>query len=145
MGDLHLDLALGIRLLHVIAAAVAVGAPVALALVVRASPEPRVLEALVARAERWQWIALGVLVATGVGNLGALGEAIPDAGSNWGRTLFVKLGFVVALLAVSAVRTFVIAGQSLATVATGRLAAWYGITGALGAAILALAVVLAHG
>ncbi|MCK9486491.1 MAG: hypothetical protein M0R73_07295 [Dehalococcoidia bacterium] len=145
MGELHLDLALGVRLLHVLAAVVAVGAPVALALVIRAGPEPRVVEALVARAERWQWVALAVLVATGVGNLGALGDAIPDAGSAWGRTLFAKLGFVLALLAVSAVRTFVIAGHSLSSVPTGRLAGWYGGTGALGAVIVVLAVVMAHG
>ncbi len=142
---MDLDLSLAVRAVHVLAAAVAVGAPVALFLVIRAGPAQQVVESLMGRAERWQWTALGVLVATGVGNLAALGEAIPDTGTAWGQMFFAKLGFVLLLLVVSAVRTFVIAGESMATVPANRLAAWYGVTAAAGLAVLLLAVVLAHG
>lgn len=139
------DASLAVRLLHVLAAAVVVGAPIALALVIRARPAPEVVESLVGSAERWQWGALGVIVATGVGNIAALGEGLPDPSSAWGRTLVAKLAVVLVLLLASAVRTFVVAGHSLATVESGRLAAWYAATGILGGVVLGLAVVLAHG
>lgn len=138
-------MSLAIRAVHVVAAAFAVGAPVALFMVVRAGPASDLVEGLVRSVERTHWVALATLVATGVGNLGALGEAISDPGTGWGQTFLAKMGFVLLLLVVSAVRTFVIAGQSMATVAPNRLAAWYGVTGVAGMAVLLLAVVLAHG
>lgn len=135
---------LGVRTLHVVSAALAVGIPVALALVVHARPDPAVVERLVTPAERMQWVALAFLVASGIGNLAVFGGDFP--GGEWATVLFTKLGFVFALVIVSAVRTFFIA-----SVASGpprhleRLGAWYGVTGAFGIVILGLAEVLAHG
>src|ERR1700694_3622577 len=51
-------------------------------------------------AERYEWIfwaAIGLQVMTGVGNLGAFGEALPPPASGWGTKLIVKLVAVLAL------------------------------------------------
>lgn len=142
--ELTLDATLAVRVLHVIAATLAVGIPVALALVVAARPEPEVVERLVTPAERAQWGALAVLVATGVGNLAAFEGNFP--GGDWETVLFTKLGFVFALLVVSAVRTFVIAGlASRPAPHVRRLGGWYLATAGLGVLIVGLAEVLAHG
>lgn len=138
-----MDVTLGVRMLHVTAATLAVGIPVALALVLYARPEPEVVERLVTPSERVQWSALAVLVATGVGNL-AVFETFP--GGHWPTTLFTKLGFVFALLVVSAVRTFFIANLARGSERhVGRLAGWYLLTATLGVIAVLLAEVLAHG
>ena len=51
------------------------------------------------------WDAIGVVVATGAGNLGALAPAVPPTDTTWGRTLAVKLGGVAALVIGSIVQT----------------------------------------
>lgn len=147
---MELDATLGVRALHVLAATLAVGIPVGLSFVLAAGPAPDVVERLVWRAERVQWVALGVLLATGVGNLAAFGDGLPDVSSSWARVLFVKLGFVLLLLVVSAVRTFVIAGIRTRSApgrgaTRGTLGRWYAGTGGLGMAIVGLAIALAHG
>lgn len=139
-----MDVTLGVRMLHVCAATLVVGIPVALALVLYARPQPAVVERLVTSSERVQWSALAVLVATGVGNLAVFEGDYP--GGRWPATLFTKLGFVFALLVVSAVRTFFIAGLTSAPEhSVRRLAAWYLVTATLGVVIVLLAEVLAHG
>lgn len=140
-----IDVHLAVRTLHVVSATVVVGVPAALALVLRARPAPEVVERLVGNAERLQWIALALLVATGIGNLLAFGDALPDPGSDWSRVLFAKFGVVLLLLLLSAVRTFVIAAQRLSAVHHRRLGAWYGATALAGGAVVVLAEVLAHG
>jgi hypothetical protein len=43
-------------------------------------------------AERYEWIfwaAIGLQVMTGVGNLGAFGEALPASASGWGMKLIL--------------------------------------------------------
>jgi len=142
---LAIDLHLGVRTLHVVAAMFAVGVPAGLALVLRAHPAPEVVERLVADAERLQWIVLAILVATGVGNLAAPGEGTPEPSSQWGRVLIAKLGLVLLLLVLSAVRTFVIATQRMRAVHQQRLGTWYGVTAAVGVCVAVLAEVLAHG
>jgi hypothetical protein len=100
-------------------------------------------------AERYEWIfwgAIGLQVMTGVGNLGAFGDAVPAPGSAWGTKLVVKLLAVLALAVLSVPRTLVVAVMA----AEGRplprvLPALYAGTTAYVVGILGLAVWLAHG
>jgi uncharacterized membrane protein len=52
------------------------------------------------------WATMGVMVVTGVGNLGALGA--PGPGTRWGTVLTGKLLVVLAFVLASAVRTFTV-------------------------------------
>ncbi|MEA2633739.1 MAG: hypothetical protein QOH92_506 [Chloroflexota bacterium] len=100
-------------------------------------------------AERYEWIfwaAIGLQAMTGVGNLGAFGDALPASASGWGTKLIVKLVAVLALAVLSVPRT-------LAVVAMGGtkrpqpdlLSALYGGTAIFVIGIAGLAVWLAHG
>ena len=100
-------------------------------------------------AERYEWIfwaAIGLQAMTGVGNLGAFGDALPASASGWGTKLIVKLVAVLALAVLSVPRT-------LAVVAMGGtqkphpdlLSALYGGTAIFVVGIAGLAVWLAHG
>jgi hypothetical protein len=100
-------------------------------------------------AERYEWIfwaAIGLQVMTGVGNLGAFGEALPSSASAWGVKLIVKLVAVLALAVLSVPRTLAVvamAGQGQPH--PGLLSAYYGGTAAMVLGIAGLAVWLAHG
>jgi hypothetical protein len=100
-------------------------------------------------AERYEWIfwaAIGLQAMTGVGNLGAFGDALPASASGWGTKLIVKLVAVLALAVLSVPRT-------LAVVAMGGtkrpqpdlLSALYGGTAIFVIGIAGVAVWLAHG
>jgi len=88
------------------------------------------------------WGAAGLLVLTGVGNLGALG-VVPARGSRWGDLFAVKIGAVVLLLALSMARTMAVARARGAPSRFLRVA--YGCTAGLLAGIASLGVQLAHG
>jgi len=100
-------------------------------------------------AERYEWIfwaAIGLQVMTGVGNLGAFGDALPASASGWGTKLIVKLVAVLALAVVSVPRTLVVvtmAGEERPR--PGLLSALYGGTTAIVVGIAGLAVWLSHG
>jgi hypothetical protein len=100
-------------------------------------------------AERYEWIfwaAIGLQVMTGVGNLGAFGEALPSSASGWGTKLIVKLVAVLALAVISVPRTLaVVAMAGGKTARPDLLSAFYGGTTALVVGIAGLAVWLAHG
>lgn len=138
-----MDVTFAVRSLHVLAATLAVGIPIGLALVLHARPEPAVVERLVTPVERAQWVALALLLVTGIGNLQAFEGVLPEG--DWTVVLYAKLGVVVALLLISAVRTFLIAGIASRSVPLRRLEAWYALTGAAGLLVVILAEVLAHG
>lgn len=140
-----MDVHLLLRVVHVVTAAGVVGIPVTLAVVLRSNPAPDVIARLGGPMERLQWSALGVMVATGVGNLAALGGELPSFDSQWGRTLTIKLAMVLGLLVVSAIRTFVVATHSMPRATPERLSDWYAITGATAVAVLVAAELLAHG
>lgn len=96
------------------------------------------------------WAGAGVLVATGVGNLGALAPAVPGPGTAWGRPLALKLLAVLGLLVGSVPRTLAVVrwlGDPPARppAAARRLRACYGATTAYLLLVVALAEVLAHG
>ncbi|MEA5388151.1 hypothetical protein VB779_14625 [Haloarculaceae archaeon H-GB11] len=88
--------------------------------------------------------ALGVMVVTGVGNLGALGG--PGPGTHWGRVFAVKLVVVLGVVVGSFVRTMaVVKLRERGQAATALLRRTYGATAALLLFVVVLAEVLAHG
>lgn len=141
-----------IRWFHVAAMAVAFGGAGLMSLLTFARPGIRAAE-LVRIAtvyERAFWAAAGVLVMTGVGNLGVFGAQLPSRDSAWGITLLAKLALVVALMLVSLPRTLVVAQLGALEDDTPArigplLARLYLLT--LGALVVvsALAVRLSHG
>ncbi|WP_276270800.1 CopD family protein [Haloarcula litorea] len=138
---------LAVRTLHVLAVAVLVGGTAALWYGYRSGALSTLAPA---RTYEWLfWGALGVVVLTGVGNLGALGP--PGPGTDWGRTLLLKLLVVLAVVLGSAVRTLAVVrtadGSALRPEAghPGPFARAYGATAGALAALVVLAEVLAHG
>jgi uncharacterized membrane protein len=106
----------------------------------------------VAIAYEWMfWAAVGIAVATGVGNLGLKGDGLLAASTGWGTALSIKLVLVLTLLAMSLVRSnVVIRLKQLSESLDHRrtpivLAILYGLTTAalFGAAWIGLG--LAHG
>jgi uncharacterized membrane protein len=100
--------------------------------------------------ERYEWLfwgSLALIVATGVGNLGAYGEGLPGPETAWGQQLQSKVGLVVLLMLTSMVRTFTVVRLSKggAEARRGALRNLYGVTALLGVLIVALAELLAHG
>jgi putative copper export protein len=101
----------------------------------------------VARGYEWLfWAAAGVLVMTGVGNLGAFGSGLPEPDTRWGTTLVVKLSSVFVLIVLSVPRTLAVGALVRERPATARrLGFFYGVTAAALALILGIAILLAHG
>lgn len=105
----------------------------------------------VAQTYEWLfWLAVGLLVMTGVGNLGAFGEAVPDRETAWGGKLVVKLAAVGAFALFSLARTLLVIILGAATdrgaSAQRKVLQWaYAGTVLLAAAIVGVAVSLAHG
>ena len=141
-----------IRLLHVAAMATAFGGAVTvLALSTRPGADSAVAVVNVAmRYEFLFWAAAGVLAMTGIGNLAAFGAALLGPATNWGATLLLKLGSVLALIVLSLPRTLAVARIGASTGGIGQssittLRNLYAATSGAFAVILALAVWLAHG
>lgn len=88
------SLHLAIRTVHVLAMALLVGGAAGLWAAARRTPDD--LHALATGYEWLFWAALGVLVLTGVGNLGALGA--PGPATRWGQVLLAKLALVTAFV-----------------------------------------------
>ena len=153
----HHFLSLVIRWLHVGAMAAALGG--ALLLLLLAADAQHEHEAghdgfLLRTAEAYEWLfwaAVGLLVATSVGNLGTLGDDLPESTTVWGRKLLVKLLGLLALLVLSLLRTGVVARLTTARTLIlsdggyAALGALYAGTALLLLTVLALAVSLAHG
>ena len=139
-----------IRWLHVTAMATAFGGAVT---VFALSTRPGVdsANAVVAVAVRYEWLfwaAAGVLAMTGIGNLAAFGAALLGPATDWGMTFLLKLGSVLALVVLSLPRTLAVARMSAGPVAPSVVIAvrnLYGATTGAFAAILAMAIWLAHG
>lgn len=153
---------LAIRVVHLLAMALALGGAV---LTWEFCRRPGVSDATALAAaagyERTFWAAVGLLVATGVGNLGSLVPAVPagDLGrfgpplptldTRWGTAFAVKLFAVVALLALSQIRTLVVHRYRRADEIPERnrriLRASYALTAIWLAGIVVLGEVMAHG
>ena len=138
--------ATAVRTLHVLAAAVAVGGALLVGIVVRDADSPtdrRSARRVAAGYERLFWGSFGVLVATGVGNLGVLAPAVP--GGSWGATFAVKLLVVLAVLVGSLVRTLAVSRCRERDASTDALAPAYVLTTVSLSVVVVLAEVLAHG
>jgi uncharacterized membrane protein len=134
---------LAVRWLHLLAATVVVGGSLTTWLVLSAD---RVGVVAVARRYEWLfWAAVGTLVMTGVGNLGAFAPTLP--GGQWRTTLDAKLGVFVLVLWGSALRTTFLSRLEPEPTATARrrLRRAYAATAAGFLVLLTLAAVLAHG
>jgi putative copper export protein len=141
-----------IRWLHVAAMATAFGGAITvLALSARPGIDPTGAAIAVAMRYEWMfWAAAGVLAMTGIGNLAAFGAALLGPATNWGATLMLKLGSVLALVVLSLPRTLAVARISAssrqdAQGSLNTLRNLYGATTGAFAVILALAIWLAHG
>jgi hypothetical protein len=114
----------------------------------RRRAERRMLLELMQAYEWTSWAAIGFIVMTGVGNLGHFGESLPERDSEWGREFTLKLGLVGAFLAISAVRSLSVALEQLRPESRrglpSGLQGLYGATAVLVAAIVGVAVALAH-
>ena len=155
--------------LHILAALVWIGSMAFLGLVLVPTLRERafqsvstdLLQRLGMRFRPVGWIALGLLIVTGVANVGLRfgWPAFHDAafwGGPWGQTLAIKLGLVAVTLLMSAVHDFYV-GPRAATLMTERpdapdtlrmrsAARWMGrLTLLIALAILALAVTLPRG
>jgi len=141
----HQSVALVIRWLHVAAMATILGGAVLLSWLAVRGARTTIVEVAV-RYEQLFWAALGIIVMTGVGNLGAFGLALPAPATNWGGTFIVKITAVVLLVALSLPRSLVVARMAGGADAHATTIRWlYGGTAGAVAVIAALAVWLAHG
>ena len=101
--------------------------------------------------EKWFWLALGLQVISGVGNLGAFGANLPTSDTEWGRSFLWKLGIVLIFVLVSMVRTMFIVlfdnadGVALRAGLARVLSVTYAGTALILLGALWLAVALAHG
>ncbi|MCT9094422.1 hypothetical protein [Haloarchaeobius sp. HME9146] len=151
----HQATALLVRLLHLLAVTVLVGGAVVVWLAFRRDSRDtddadRTAEHLLPTAASYEWLfwgALGVVVMTGVGNLGALAPAVPTTETRWGAVLALKLAVLLGFVLFSMAR-------SLAVVRVRRLGLpgseatltrAYGLTAGVLVLLLSLAEVLAHG
>lgn len=101
------------------------------------------------RYERLFWPAAGIVVLTGVGNVGAMAPAVPGPGTDWGSTFAVKIAAVIVFLVGSMLRTALvwaihrdpktaIGDAAVIRVAYAATTVWLG-------GVVVLAVVVAHG
>jgi hypothetical protein len=154
--DAHL-LSLAIRWVHVASMALALGgALLVCGLSVGDRPDRLPLDQLLLGvAVRYEWLfwgALGLLVITGLGNIGYVAAAVPEPRPAWSHTLAVKLVAVLGLMAFSLVRTLVVVRLRTASPSSmsappsrGLLQTLYATTALALASILGLAIWLAHG
>jgi hypothetical protein len=144
---------LSIRWLHVAAMAISFGGAVTLFALSARTKNGALDAALVDVALRYEfmfWLAAGILVMTGIGNLAAFGSGLPQSRTDWGTTFALKLGFVIVLIFLSLPRTLAIVrlrqrSRVLTAALQSRLRTMYGGTGTAFAIALGLAVWLAHG
>lgn len=151
-----LSISLVIRTVHVVAMALAVGGAVLTWGILREAtrstrPTEGVKVVVLARTYEWVfWGAFGLLVMTGVGNLGSIAPAVPAPGTRWGTVLLVKLLVILALLALSVPRTLAVCRHGGGAPQAGpdgldRLRQAYGVTAVALLAVVVLAMVIAHG
>src|SRR5437773_1319667 len=97
------------------------------------------------------WFAIGLVVMTGIGNLGVFGVHIPAPTYAWGTMLSIKLVAVAVLILGSLIRTLLVCnllanrGRQLNQNGRKTLKILYCGTATLTSFILLLAISLAHG
>lgn len=152
-GASPVSLSLLIRLIHVASVLFLLGGSIC-PLRLSSLPQEKRASRFLSLSEKYEkssWVAIGVLVMTGVGNAGAFGEALPDRQTPWGRTFMIKLVGVLLFFAFSQIRTFFIFRMKVAYAEDVTLFLpktvhlLYPATALFIAAILTLALFLAHG
>ena len=141
----HHQIALALRWLHVAAMAAILGGGLLVSWLAVGDPDERFVVRVAARYEQVFWGGIGILVMTGVGNLGAFDLALPSPATSWGGIFMAKLWSVGALVALSLPRSLAVARIVMAGGSAGALRWLYPTTTVLIASIAALAVWLAHG
>jgi putative copper export protein len=155
MEHISFQLWFAVRYVHVASIAILTGGAL-LVYIVCALRRPAPPEAALTMAAAYEWVfwlIAGVTIATGVSNLGLKGAGLPGAETQWGKALLVKLGGVLFLLVLSAVRAdYVVrcqaAGIDVALDAervNRVLRALYGLTTAVLLGAVWLGLGLAHG
>lgn len=143
-----------VRGIHVLGMSLLVGGAVFTWKILRWSSESyseRIDQKILDVAVGYEWVfwgAMGVMVMTGVGNLGALAPAIPRPDTVWGLTLLSKLLAVLGLVIGSLPRTILVARYRHNAVDddwSRSLRYSYSVTALYLCGVLALAEVLAHG
>lgn len=136
-----------VRWLHVLAMAVVTGGAVLTWATVRfpVAGDPPI--GVVVAYEWLFWTGMGVLVMTGIGNLGSLAPVLPRPGTPAGSLLAVKLPFVLLVLIGSVPRTLAVERirRTPDPPTTVSLGTPYGLTSIGLVGLVAVAVVLAHG
>jgi Copper resistance protein D len=114
----------------------------------RRAADRRTLLDLMQVYEWASWAAIGLVVMTGVGNLGHFGKGLPAPDSEWGKELTLKLSLVGVFLAFSAVRSISVALLQAQPDSTrgvpAALQGMYAATAIFVAAIVGVAIALAH-
>ncbi|ELZ98958.1 hypothetical protein C440_01340 [Haloferax mucosum ATCC BAA-1512] len=136
-----------VRFVHVSGMALIFGGAVFAWAAFRTSESSRPQNRSLATTYEWVfWGTMGLLLVTGVGNLGTLGP--PGPTTRWGTILTTKLAAVIGFVFGSFVRTLVVLRlRDRAPTAAGRalLSRSYGATAGAILVLVALAEVLAHG
>jgi len=132
-----------VRYLHLISAAVLLGGAILLA-----SSETSLQ--LAAAYEQTFWVIVGLLMVTGISNLGLKGDGLLGVDTQWGRVLLFKLTVVLFFLAGSFVRTTFVSRCVAASFATPLraprvLMMLYALTAVTMCGVLWLGLGLAHG
>jgi hypothetical protein len=140
----HHVAALAVRWLHVAAMSTILGGALLVWWLAVRGPSRAVVDVAV-RYEQVFWAALGVIVMTGVGNLGAFGLALPAPATTWGGTFMAKITLVAVLVALSLPRSLAVARIGVGATSTASLRWLYSATATAIALISALAIWLAHG
>lgn len=144
MIDQH-SLSLAVRWLHVAAMAFIGGGALLLWLSMRGrtNTDDGTIRAAVAY-EQGFWIAAGLIVMTGVGNVAAFGRALLGPDTNWGVAFLWKLALVVVLLGLAGIRSLIVAQIGDDRPGMRSLRTMYGASTLVLGAIAALAVFMAH-
>lgn len=100
--------------------------------------------------ERLFWAAIGLLVVTGIGNLGVFGAGLPASVTVWGTKLTLKLFAVLLFMLFSLIRTLLVAQfadvqSKIDDDSSSLIRRLYAGTTLFLIVILLLAVSLAHG
>lgn len=127
--------ALTVRWIHFVGLATILGGAIAVAL----PPTPSIV--LARRYEYIFWGAIGLVVVSGIGNVGYLAPSVPEFGSRWGQLFALKLLVVFGLIVMSLVRTGIIV-QTLDESPDRR---WYALTALWTILLVAIAVVMVRG
>lgn len=132
-----------VRTLHVVGMAMLLGGATSVWTTLRI--KVRRTGSLVVQFELLFWATMGLMLVTGVGNLGALGPPGPD--TRWGTVLTVKLMLVSLFVLGSVIRTLAVIELENrdAPIRSPGLRRSYAATAWSLLIIVALAEVLAHG